>query len=81
MAQNQGANTHVDLISVLYHLTHGEQRYSQYALDAKHAEDEKLAQFFHEVQEQRLAARAKQLLLERLGDAQREQRKEQHVSQ
>ncbi len=84
MAQNQGArDAHADLISVLYHLTHSEQRHSQYALDAKHAEDEELAQFLHEVreQQQRLAARAKQLLLERLSDAQREQReKEQHVS-
>ena len=84
MARDQGArDTHANLISVLYHLTHGEQRCSHYALDAKRAEDEQLAQFFSEVQEQQqqLAARAKQLLLERLGDAQREQReREQHVS-
>ena len=83
MAQEQSVrDEHLDLISTLYHLTKGDRTYSQYALDAKRAEDEELSQFFYEVQEQqRFAAQAKQLLLERLSDAQREQReKEQHVS-
>ena len=74
---------HLDLISTLYYLTQGDRTYSQYALDAKHADDEELARFFHEVQEQyqQLAARAKALLLARLSDAQHEQGKgEQHVS-
>lgn len=79
MAQEQSVrDEHYDLISALYHLTEGDWTYSQYILDAKHANDEELAALFREAQEQhqRLAARAKALLLERLGDAQGERKEE-----
>jgi ElaB/YqjD/DUF883 family membrane-anchored ribosome-binding protein len=58
-----------DLISLLYHLTKGAWEYDQYVQDAERNNDYQLAELFREVQgqHQQLAARAKQLLKDRLG--------------
>ena len=57
-----------DLISVLYHATHGAWNYDAYIADATEAGDEDLASFFRDVRDEnaRRAARAKQLLSERI---------------
>jgi rubrerythrin len=71
MANEQVTGTrdeHYDLISVLYHATHGAWNYDQYVDDAQQAGDEELAQFFRDVKEQnrQRSEHAKQLLATRL---------------
>lgn len=60
---------HYDLISVLYHATHGAWNYEEYARDAEQAGDNDLAQFFRDVKQQNAerAKRAKELLIKRAG--------------
>jgi hypothetical protein len=55
---------HYNLISVLYHALHGAETIEAYILDAEAAGDERLAEFFREVQatQRQLAERAKGLL-------------------
>jgi hypothetical protein len=55
---------HYNLVSVLYHAMHGADNCERYALDAKAADDERLASFFRETQatQRQLADRAKELL-------------------
>lgn len=58
-----------DLISVLYHATHGAWNYDEYVSDAEEAGDDELAQFFRDVKQQNAdrAQRAKELLKGRIG--------------
>jgi hypothetical protein len=58
-----------DLVSVLYHALEGGATYQKYIQDAEQEGDQDLAQFFRDVQqeEQQRAARAQQLLAQRLG--------------
>lgn len=72
MAEEQvsGArDEHYDLISVLYHATHGAWNYEQYIADAEGRGDGELASFFREVREANAqrAERAKALLAARIG--------------
>ena len=62
-------DTTYDLISVIYHALQGADIYHTYTRDAETAGDAELATFFREVQQQhqQLAARAKDLLGQRLG--------------
>jgi hypothetical protein len=62
-------NEHYDLISVLYHMLEGAWKYENFRKEAEKAGDHQLAQFFHEAQleECKRAARAKELLRERIG--------------
>jgi hypothetical protein len=62
-------NEDYDLISVLYHMLEGAWKYEAFRKDAEKAGDQKLAQFFHEAQQEecKRAARAKEMLLERAG--------------
>ncbi|GLV59686.1 hypothetical protein KDH_65120 [Dictyobacter sp. S3.2.2.5] len=62
-------NEHYDLISVLYHMLEGSWKYENFRKDAERAGDHQLAQFFHDAQleECKRAARAKELLRERIG--------------
>ncbi len=62
-------NEHYDLISVLYHMLEGAWKYDAYCKEAEKAGDHALAQFFREAQRDECAraARAKELLRERLG--------------
>ncbi|GER90695.1 hypothetical protein KDW_48570 [Dictyobacter vulcani] len=64
-------NEYYDLISVLYHMLEGAWKYENFRRDAEKAGDHQLAQFFHEAQleECKRAARAKELLRERIGIA------------
>jgi hypothetical protein len=59
---------HYDLISVVYHLLQGAETYQMYIDDAEGEGDQKVAQYFRDVQEQnrQLAQRGKALLLDRL---------------
>ena len=65
-----------NLVSIIYHALQGAETYDQFIKDAEQSGDQDLAQFFNDVKEQntRLAARAKELLGERLGQSQRESR-------
>ncbi len=68
--QSSGArDTTYNLVSILYHALQGAETYQRYIQDADQGDDQELAQFFREVQqeEQRRAERAKQLLAQRLG--------------
>ncbi len=58
------------LISVLYHSLQGAETYSQYIRDAERAGDELLTDFFKSVRDEEVerAARAKELLADRLAD-------------
>ncbi len=58
------------LISVLYHSLQGAETYSQYIRDAEKAGDELLTDFFKSVRDEEVerAARAKELLADRLSD-------------
>jgi hypothetical protein len=58
------------LISVLYHSLQGAETYSQYIQDAEKAGDELLTDFFKSVRDEEVerAARAKELLADRLSD-------------
>lgn len=62
------ADADYDLISLLYHATHGAWSYDRYIEDADREGDKDLAGFFREVRDEnaRRAARAKKLLLARL---------------
>lgn len=62
-------NEHYDLISVLYHMLEGAWKYENFRKDAEKNGDHQLAQFFHEAQQEecKRAARAKELLRERIG--------------
>lgn len=64
-------NEHYDLISVLYHMLEGAWKYDNFRKEAEKGGDHQLAQFFHEAQmeECKLAMRAKGLLRERIGIA------------
>lgn len=64
-------NEHYDLVSVLYHTLEVAWKYDSFRKDAEKAGDHQLAQFFHEAQmdECKRAARAKELLRERIGIA------------
>jgi hypothetical protein len=57
-----------DLVSVLYHALQGAENYAIYAADAEQEGDSELQRFFEEVREEevRRAARAKQLLKQRI---------------
>jgi hypothetical protein len=57
-----------DLISVLYHATHGAWNYEEYISDAEQKGDDQLAQFFREVRDENKsrAQTAKSLLATRL---------------
>jgi len=59
---------HYDLISVVYHLLQGAETYQMYSNDAEREGDQKVAQYFRDVQAQNreLAQRGKSLLLDRL---------------
>lgn len=61
-------NEHYDLVSVLYHMLEGAWKYDAYCKEAEKAGDHVLAQFFRESQQEecKRAARAKELLRERL---------------
>lgn len=49
MANDTGLrDEHYDIVSVLYHPTHGAWNYEQYISDAEKAGDDELAQFFRE---------------------------------
>jgi hypothetical protein len=56
------------LISVLYHALQGAETYTQYVADAERSGDDALVQFFTECrsEEAQRAARAKELLVDRL---------------
>jgi hypothetical protein len=58
------------LISVLYHSLQGAETYSQYIRDAEKAGDELLTDFFKSVRDEEVerAARAKELLADRISD-------------
>lgn len=58
------------LISVLYHSLQGAETYSQYARDAEKSGDELLTDFFKSVRDEEVerAARAKELLADRISD-------------
>ena len=67
MAESTGTNNSTyNLVSVLYHALQGADLYEKYAADA--GDDQDLANFFREVQEQEKvrATHAKQLLAKRL---------------
>lgn len=57
-----------DLISVLYHATHGAWNYEGYISDAESKGDDELAQFFRDIRDENKARahKAKQLLSARL---------------
>jgi hypothetical protein len=59
---------HYDLISAVYHLLQGAETYQTYIEDAEREGDQKIVQYFRDVQEQNrlLAQRGKALLLDRL---------------
>jgi hypothetical protein len=59
---------HYNLISVLYHCTHGAWNYDEYISDAEQAGDDELAGFLRDAREQnkQLALRAKELLAKRV---------------
>jgi rubrerythrin len=60
---------HYNLVSVLYHALQGGEVYDQYIADAESHDDQELAQYFRDVQEEerQRAERAKKLLGTRLG--------------
>ena len=60
---------HYNLVSVLYHALDVAEKYDIYIEDAEEAGDRELADFFSDLHEQNKqnAARAKQLLKQRLG--------------
>jgi hypothetical protein len=60
---------HYDLVSVLYHATHGAWNYDEYISDAEAAGDKELAEFLGDAKERNreLAQRAKDLLAKRIG--------------
>jgi hypothetical protein len=60
-------DVHYNLVSVLYHTLQGAETSVQYVADAEEADDQELAQFFRELQEEdrRRANRAKALLQQR----------------
>ena len=62
-----------DLVSVIYHALQGAETYEKYIQDADEAGDRELSRFLRDVQEEnrRRAGRAKELLRERLEDAER----------
>jgi rubrerythrin len=67
--QNTGAsNVTYNLTSVLYHALQGAETYDDYIRDAERQNDNDLASFFREVQqeERERAQRAQKLLAERL---------------
>lgn len=71
MAEQQITGTrdeHYDLVSVLYHASHGAWNYDEYIRDAEQRGDEELAGFFREVRDQnkQRSERAKELLAKRL---------------
>jgi hypothetical protein len=57
-----------DVISVMYHLLQGSDTLDQYRADAENSNDNELAEFFREVQEnnKQLAEKAQSLLKHRL---------------
>lgn len=57
-----------DVISVMYHLLQGSDTLDQYRADAENSNDDELAAFFQEVQEnnKQLAEKAQSLLKNRL---------------
>jgi rubrerythrin len=59
---------HYNLVSILYHALQGAETYDTYIRNAEGADDQELAQFFRQVQEEerQRAARAKELLGRRL---------------
>ena len=70
MAEDSTGNQdkHYNLTSVLYHALQGGEVYDQYIRDAEGDDDDELAQFFRDVQEEERnrAERAKKLLASRL---------------
>jgi hypothetical protein len=67
-----GTENHVyGLVSVLYHALQGAETYEKYIEDAEQAGDEDLVRFFEECRDQEgeRAGRAKQLLVERVDEA------------
>lgn len=69
MANQTGLrDEHYNIVSVLYHATHGAWNYEEYISDAEEAGDDELAQFFRDVKQQNadLAERAKKLLASRV---------------
>jgi len=60
-------DVHYNLVSVLYHTLQAAETSVQYVADAEEADDQELAQFFRELQEEdrRRANRAKALLQQR----------------
>jgi hypothetical protein len=60
-----------DLVSVLYHCLKAADACTQYIVDAEDAGDDELAEFFESARKQqnRLAAEARELLGQRLGDS------------
>lgn len=71
------------LISVLYHSLQGAETYSQYIRDAERAGDELLADFFKSVRDEDVerAARAKELLADRLADYAEEEEEAEDVEE
>lgn len=63
------ANTHYNLVSVMYHALNGAQTYEHYARDAEQSGDNELAQFFRQAQQHdsQRAQMAMQLLMARGG--------------
>ena len=57
-----------NLVSVLYHALQGAETYTQYIRDAEQANDQELAQFFRQTQqeEKRRSESARELLAKRL---------------
>jgi hypothetical protein len=68
-----------DLISVLYHSLQGAETCERYIHDAENADDEELAEFFAETRDEQIrrAAKGRELLIERLGEAQEEEEEEE----
>lgn len=67
-----------DLVSVLYHCLKAADACTQYIVDAEDAGDDELAEFFENarLQQNRLAAEARQLLARRIGSASDEDEEE-----
>ncbi|MCW8193588.1 hypothetical protein F6455_02155 [Proteobacteria bacterium 005FR1] len=68
MAGTPTSDRNYDVISVMYHLLQGSDTLDQYRADAEDSNDDELAAFFQEVQEnnRQLAEKAQKLLKKRL---------------
>jgi hypothetical protein len=68
MAGTPTSDRNYDVISVMYHLLQGSDTLDQYRADAENSNDDELAAFFQEVQEnnRQLAEKAQTLLKKRL---------------